>query len=78
MATNCLNAMTRVSGSSPEMWEQIMLDNAGAVLPALEAMETRLRDLRSRVRSDNPDAVRKWFTEGRDWFMRSETPAAHS
>lgn len=64
--------MTRVSGSSPEMWEQIWLDNAGAMLPALEAMEGRLRDLRGRIRSDNPDVVRRWFTEGREWFMRSE------
>jgi prephenate dehydrogenase len=64
--------MTRVSGSSPEMWEQIMLDNAGCVLPAIETMEAQLRDLRSRIRSDNVDSVHRWFTAGHDWFARSE------
>jgi len=64
--------MTRVAGSSPDMWAQIWMDNAAHMAESLDAMEGRLRELRDRIQRGNVEAVREWFEDGRRWFERSE------
>lgn len=60
--------MTRLAGSSPEMWTQIALDNAPSLYEALRSVEEELADLRLAVAAGDEEAVRAFFTRGRSWF----------
>jgi prephenate dehydrogenase len=59
--------VTRVAGSSPEMWADILADNADEVLPALDALELELRALRRAVASGDRDLLRQLLASGRNW-----------
>jgi prephenate dehydrogenase len=59
--------VTRLAGSSPEMWADIATDNAGALIPALEAMEAELRALRDTLASGDRDALARRFADARAW-----------
>jgi len=65
--------MTRLSGSGPEMWRDL-LEHAPDVLPeALEAVEKALSEVRTQVRTgrgsevaDTMERTRRWF-KGEPW-----------
>ncbi|HEU0302087.1 MAG TPA: prephenate dehydrogenase/arogenate dehydrogenase family protein [Longimicrobium sp.] len=59
--------VTRLAGSSPEMWADIALDNADALLPALEAMEAELRALRDALSAGDRERLRALFAAAREW-----------
>lgn len=59
--------VTRLAGSSPGMWADIAADNADALLPALEAAEARLRDIRHALAHGQHARLRDLLAEGRDW-----------
>ncbi|HEX2078090.1 MAG TPA: prephenate dehydrogenase/arogenate dehydrogenase family protein [Longimicrobium sp.] len=59
--------VTRLAGSSPEMWADIAIDNADALLPALEAMEAELRALRDALTAADRDRLRALFAAAREW-----------
>lgn len=61
---------TRLAGSSPEMWADIAFDNADALLPALEAAEQRLRDLRSAIAHGSHARLRDLLADARAWHER--------
>ena len=63
--------MTRVAGSSPEMWAQIFLDNGDELVKAVNAIDLQFNELRRYVEARDHDAIHRWFTEGRSWFQRS-------
>jgi prephenate dehydrogenase len=59
--------VSRLAGSSPEMWADILLDNADALLPALQAAEVRLRGLRDAIQKGDHPRLRDLQAEARDW-----------
>lgn len=58
---------TRLAGSSPEMWADIALDNAAAVVPALEAAEKRLRQMRYLIENRQDAQLRDVLAEAQRW-----------
>ena len=59
--------VTRLAGSSPEIWTDILLDNADAILPAMDGVEVELRALRQAVASGDRDRLRQHLARGREW-----------
>ncbi|HEX5872004.1 MAG TPA: prephenate dehydrogenase [Longimicrobium sp.] len=59
--------VTRLAGSSPEMWADVALDNADTVVPALQAAEQRLRDIRDAIAFGHHARLRDLLAEARDW-----------
>lgn len=66
--------ITRLSGSSPEMWTGIALENAAALSGAIEAFEERLRELRAALTRGDEQAVHRFFEAGRQWSEGSGSP----
>lgn len=62
--------VTRLSGSSPEMWAAILHENASPVDDALAAVEREIAALRDAVARDDADALRRRFGDARAWFER--------
>jgi len=60
--------VTRLAGSSPEMWAAILHENAGAIGDALNAVERELAAFRMAVRRDDAGELRRRFAEARAWF----------
>ncbi|HEX8906859.1 MAG TPA: prephenate dehydrogenase/arogenate dehydrogenase family protein [Longimicrobiaceae bacterium] len=59
--------VTRLAASSPEMWTGIALENADALVAALDAMGGELRALRDAIASGDPDAIHAAFAATRGW-----------
>lgn len=61
--------VTRLAGSSPHMWADIALDNADAIVPALQALEERLRSIRYQITNGQHAAVRDLLAEAAAWHQ---------
>lgn len=59
--------VTRLAGSDPDMWTDILLDNADEVGPALDALADALRSLGHEITSGDDSAVRGWLDASRAW-----------
>jgi prephenate dehydrogenase len=62
--------MTRLAGSSPEMWTAIAQDNAVAIDAALAAAEGELSRFRAALAADDRNALSARFATARTWFDR--------
>jgi prephenate dehydrogenase len=60
--------MTRIAGSSPEMWTAIAMDNATAIDATLAAAEREIRRFRTALRSCDEQGVRGQFVAAKQWF----------
>jgi prephenate dehydrogenase len=60
--------MTRLAGSSPEMWAAIAADNSQHLSSAVDALQTRLADLREMLDTHDTERLRGFFEEGNRWF----------
>lgn len=60
--------MTRLAGSSPELWAEVALDNRDELLPALAAVRAELRGLGEALERGDAGALRRFFAEGRAWW----------
>ena len=60
--------MTRIAGSSPEMWTAIAMDNAEAIDATLAAAEGEIARFRAGLRARDEDSVRAQFVAARAWF----------
>lgn len=60
--------MTRIAGSSPEMWTAIAVDNAAAIDTALETAEREIATIRRALLRADAAALRDRFTAARAWF----------
>lgn len=56
--------MTRLAGSSPEMWAAIAADNARHLSAAVGAMQERLAALRDALDAGDAERLRGFFEEG--------------
>jgi prephenate dehydrogenase len=59
--------VTRLAGSDPAMWADILLDNADALAPALGMMGAKLAALRHAVASGDREQLQRLLTEARGW-----------
>jgi prephenate dehydrogenase len=59
--------VARLAGSSPDMWTGIAATNADNLVPALEAMERRLRMLREVALRRDEAALERAFREAAAW-----------
>jgi prephenate dehydrogenase len=60
--------MTRIAGSSPEMWTAIAVDNAGPIDAALAVAEREIGELREEIARRDGAALHARFTAARSWF----------
>jgi prephenate dehydrogenase len=58
---------TRLAGSDPDMWRDIVMDNADAVVPALDAVLHELARLRRHVVDRDAAAISDVLAAARDW-----------
>jgi prephenate dehydrogenase len=63
--------VTRVAGSSPEMWADILADNADEVSTALASVATHLSAIRDAVASGDRDRLRALWAAGNQWHQES-------
>ena len=62
--------VTRLAASSPEMWRDILADNAGAVADAIAAVERQLSAIRATIERGDAEAIRAWLDGGSAWGER--------
>lgn len=60
--------MTRIAGSSPDMWTAIAVDNSAAIDASLAVAERELARLRSSLARRDASALHAQFSEARAWF----------
>lgn len=66
--------MTRIAGSSPEMWTAIAVDNADPIEAALAVAEREISALRDEIARRDAPALHARFTAARAWFGSTTTP----
>ena len=59
--------ITRISSSSPQMWEEICLSNSENICIVLDRFIRKLTDFRFAIRNENSERLLKYFTECRDY-----------
>jgi prephenate dehydrogenase len=59
--------VTRLAGSSRDMWRAICLDNADYIAAAVTSLQDRLERFRIAMEEGNASALHDIFDEGRDW-----------
>jgi prephenate dehydrogenase len=64
--------MTRLAGSSTDVWSAIVADNAPAITSALLAYEARLRTFREAIEAGDMSVTRSLLEAGREWFEAAE------
>lgn len=70
--------MTRLAGSSTDVWSAIVADNAAAIASALLAYESRLRAFRQAIERGDRPATRSLLEAGRAWFDATQEEALTS
>jgi prephenate dehydrogenase len=60
--------MTRIAGSSPDMWTAIAVDNADPIDAALTVAEREIGALREEIARRDASALHARFTAARSWF----------
>ncbi len=68
------HTVTRLAGSSPEMWADILLNNAEAVASAIAMLQVQIGGISQAVADGDRAALLRSFTEARQW--RGEAPDA--
>lgn len=63
--------VTRLAGSSPDVWTAIARDNATAIDAALAAAEQAIADMRGALRKPDDADLRERFAAARTWFVTS-------
>ncbi len=60
--------VTRLAGSSPEMWTAIVRENRGEIAAALDTAAGELETFREVIRRSDPAELRERFAAARAWF----------
>jgi len=58
---------TRMAGSEPGLWTEILLLNRDAVLPALRALVEPLGELERALEAGDRETVKTWLARGSEW-----------
>jgi prephenate dehydrogenase len=59
--------VSRLAGSDPGMWADILIDNADALTPAIATMVARLAGLQRAMTTRDRDELQRLFAEARAW-----------
>lgn len=59
--------MTRLAGSSPEMWVDLLAEASGDLLEGLSRVEKELAGIRERIQEGRLEEIRTLMTETRGW-----------
>ena len=70
--------MTRIAGSSPEMWTAIAVDNADPIEAALAVAEREIGALRGEIARRDASALHARFAAARSWFSSTTPPSAEA
>jgi prephenate dehydrogenase len=60
--------LTRLAGSSPEMWTAVAEENASAIAVAISSFQEHLEQLKTAVVDADADSFKASFAAGREWF----------
>jgi prephenate dehydrogenase len=63
--------LTRLAGSSPEMWTSIAQENGSAIAAAISSFEEHLEELKIAVVAADANSVKASLAAGREWFQKS-------
>jgi len=63
--------MTRIAGSSPDMWTAIAVDNSESIEAALAVAEREITALRAEISRRDSPALHARFTAARSWFSHA-------
>ena len=59
--------LTRIAGSSPELWADILLQNQMPTLRAIDAVDARMQAIRHALLTGDRQALTRLLQEGADW-----------
>ena len=59
--------MTRIASSSPEMWQNIVMDNKEAVLTFLDQYRSTLDEFKEMLVNDDKDAILEFFNKSKEY-----------
>ena len=59
--------ITRISSSSPQMWQEICLDNPDNICSMMDAYISKLIDYRLAIRNENAEELLNIFTQCKDY-----------
>ena len=59
--------LTRIAGSSPELWADILLQNQMPTLRAIDAVDARMQAIRHALLTGDRQALTQLLQEGADW-----------
>jgi len=63
LAAGSFRDLTRVAGSSPELWRDICLTNADSLCEAVELFQNALETFKKTLQAGNEDEVQQFFEE---------------
>ena len=66
LAGRSFRDMTRIADSSPEMWKEIMVRNADAILGGLTLCEQRIKELRESLQQGNGERIAEAFRKAHE------------
>lgn len=61
---------TRIAGSEPTLWSEILLMNRDEVLPALRALEEPLGEVERALETGDARVLEAWLARGAEWRRR--------
>jgi prephenate dehydrogenase len=65
LAAGAFRDGTRVAAADTGLWTAIFRDNRGPLLKALDSLRERLASFQYALMTDDEDAIRRWWDEGR-------------
>ncbi|MDT8363917.1 MAG: prephenate dehydrogenase/arogenate dehydrogenase family protein [Nitrosomonas sp.] len=78
LAGTSLKDMTRIAGSSPEMWRDICIDNREALIEQIETYQYQLTNLQDMLRRSDSESLERFFLQARDihrkWLLTDRQP----
>lgn len=64
-AAGGLRDFTRIASSSPQMWQEIVMANRGAVLESIEGFLSHLNELKGHIAAGNDQQIMEIFTRAK-------------
>ena len=75
LAGQGLRDLTRLANSNPQLWTQLLIENAESVVENLERVTLSLETLINNLRSENASGVSQFFADGN--LQKSRIPGKH-
>lgn len=67
LAAGGFKDITRISSSSPDMWQQICLENKECILDFLEEFERVIKEARDSIEQEDKAAIRNFFASAKEY-----------